>query len=121
MRNRGLWGVGFIAVAIVRFAFALSYLHSVGHSTATAASPPTDTMTTMAGARQHFRQTPDNIYTSPGREIISSDGTTREFGDNPAQAIRDSSEDDLDSDVPEPAPTPIFVPGKPMMEPAPSR
>lgn len=120
MRNRGLLGVGLVAVAIMRIAFALSYLHTVSHSAATAASPPTDT-TTMADAREHFRQTPDNIRTSPGREAISSDETTREFGDNPAQAIGDSSEDDLDNDAPNPRPTPIFVPGKPMMQPAPSR
>lgn len=114
MRNRGLSAVVFIAVVIVRLAFAAGSVHSVNHSTATAASPPSDTTTSMADAREHFRQTPDNIRTSPGRGVMLSDGTTREFGD--------SSEEDLDdSDGPEPAPTPVFVPGKPMMNPAPSR
>lgn len=113
MRNRGLSAVVFVAVVIVRLAFAAGSVHSVNHSTATAASPRTDT-TTMADAGQHFRQTPDYIGTSPGREVMLGDGTTPEFGD--------SSEDDLDdSDAPKHAPTPIFVPGKPMMNPAPSR
>jgi len=121
MRNRGVWGVTVMAIAIVRLAFALSASHSVNHSSATAAPPPTDTTRAMADARQHFSQTPDSFRTSGDREVLSSDGTTPEFGDNPAQAMREDSEDDPDGDVLQPAPTPHFVPGQPTMDPTPSR
>ena len=120
MRNRSLSLIVLFAVMIVRLAFAASILHSVHHSTATAASPPTDT-TAMADARRHFGQMPDNIRTSGDRVVILSDGPTREFDDNPTQATREDSEDDLDSDTIKPAPTPVFVPGQPMMDPTPSR
>lgn len=122
MQNRTVSALAFGAIAIVRIGFAVSSLHSGHHSTASAASPPTATATAMADARRQS----DNIRASHGGEVISSDGTTRAFADNPAdQAMRDRavdrSEADVDSDVPDPEPTPSFVPGEPMMDPTPSR
>ena len=103
MRNRSVSAIVFVALAIVRIAFAASAVHSVHHSTATAASRPTDTTTAMADERQHFSQVPDTIRTSHGSEVAMS------------------SEYDPDSDDPEAEPTPTPTPGQPMMVPTPSR
>ena len=101
MRNRSVSAIVFVALAIVRIAFAASAVHSVHNSTATAASRPTDTA--MADERQHFSQVPDTIRTSHGSEV----------------AVR--SEYEPDSDGPEAEPTPTPTPGQPMMVPTPSR
>jgi len=99
MRNRSVSAIVFVALATVRIAFAASAVHSVHHSTATAASRPTDTTTAMADGRQQFSHLPDSIRASRGSEV----------------AMR--SEAYPGSDEPEAEPTP----GQPMMVPTPSR
>ena len=117
----------FIIAALMRFASALISLSAARHATATTRSQPVDPTAAMADAQRQIRRMPDNIRASHGGEVMMSDGSTRELGDNPAdQAIRDSFANRTQAAVDEawgPAPVPHHTPGpgEPMMDPTPSR
>ena len=116
----------FIIAALMRFASALISLRPSHHATVTAASQPVDATAAMADAERQIRRMPDNIRASHGGEVILSDGSTHELGDNPVdqairKAIADRSQAELDQDFPEPEPSRTPRPGEPMMNPTPSR
>jgi hypothetical protein len=116
----------FIVAALLRLATALTFWHPTPHGSATAASRPFDPTAAMTDAQRRSGQMPDTARASRGGVVILGDGSVHQLGDNPTdQAIRravaDGGRTDLDEDSPEPEPSPRFVPGKPMMDPTPSR
>ena len=126
MPYRLLLSLLFIVAALLRLASAMISSRPSHHATVTAASQPVDSTTAMADARRQFRRMPENIRASRGGEVILSDGSTHQLGDNPVdqairRAIADRTQAELDQDDPEPEETPTPVPGEPMMEPTPSR
>ena len=127
MQTRSVIRLVFVIALLLRFATALIPSRAAHHTTETVASQPIDPTAAMADAEQQFRQAPDNFRTSRGGEVMMSDGSRRELGDNPAdQAIRNSFADRTQAEIDEvwgPAPVRHHTPGpgEPMMDPTPSR
>ncbi len=123
MRNRGSLGYVLVALALWRVAHVLSVWHSIDHPRQTATSLPDGSSSAMTDERPSGPM-PFHVRTSHNGDMMSRHGSTESYGENwRDRAMRDryadSSDDESDTDIAVPAPT--LAPGKPMMNPTPSR
>lgn len=116
----------FIIAALLRLAGAMVSSRPSHHATATAASRSLDPTAAMSDSRQQFGRIPDTIRASHRGVVILDDGSMHQLGDSPTdqdirRRIADGSQTEFDDDYPSPERSPRFAPGKPMIDPTPSR